>query len=156
MLKRKQQSRERGQALIEFILIMPILLTFIWYLVHVNSAINKSVVAQTNARGWLFVKLFNHSHGPVLEEMAASDRSTFSLGVAGNVMEEGEQSYVAEAPMERLGIGPLPQENTEANNEPGEPTAGSKRQDIRVRTAFGICTARKTRQDGQLTDMCGS
>ena len=46
---------EKGQALIEFILLLPIILMFVWYLVHVSLAINKSIVGQKHARSQLFL-----------------------------------------------------------------------------------------------------
>ncbi len=155
MLKRRK--KQRGQALVEFIMIMPLVLTFIWYMVHVNSAINKSIVAQISARSWVFVKLFNHSYGPVKREFEASPRSSFALGVSGEVAPEGEMNYTASAPVEVLGVGPKPKDFNNADDEPGEPKGGIMRQKIRVRTAFGICTGRKTRENTQvLTDICGS
>jgi hypothetical protein len=156
MLIRRKKKNERGQAMFEFIMIMPLILTFIWYMVHINSAINKSIVAQVNTRNWLFVKLFNHSHGPAIYPQAPN-RSSFVMGVAGEVIPEGEAGYRAPAPVEVLGMGPKPKDYDGADDEPGEPTGGVLRQKVRIRTAFGICTARKMRKNAPvLTDMCGS
>lgn len=156
MLRPKRKHKQRGQALIEFIMSVPLILIFIWYMVHVNVAINKSIVSQVSVRSWLFVKLFNHSWGPVQTDMDRTSRSSFTLGVAKDVVPEVFDDS-PDAPIERLGLGLSPRENSKADNSPGEPQGGNFRQDIRVRTAFGICTARKTKKNGQdLTDFCGS
>jgi hypothetical protein len=153
---KREKKQERGQAMIEFIMIMPLILTFLWYMVHVNSAINKSIVAQVDTRSWLFIKLFNHNNGPAFYPQAPS-RSSFVMGVSGEVMPEGEPGFKVSAPTESLGLGVKPKDNKEANDDPGEPKGSSLRQKVRVRTAFGICTGRKQRKNSPLlTDMCGA
>ncbi|RYZ94437.1 MAG: hypothetical protein EOP11_26355, partial [Proteobacteria bacterium] len=72
---RRKPRGERGQALIEFIMLVPIIMTFVWYLVHVNLAINKSLVGQKAARSQLFLKMYNHRSGPVLSEFGNTVRS---------------------------------------------------------------------------------
>jgi len=146
-------KNEKAQALVEFIMMMPFVLAFTWYIVHVGMAINKSVVGQKHTRSQLFLKMFNHRHGPVRSDYDTIARSDFFIGISKNIM--GAKG-TPEAPMVSLGIGASPKLNTEADNEIGEAKPGSLRQNIRVRTAFGICTHRKTLADGQKTDFCGS
>lgn len=140
--------------MIEFIMLIPLLMAFIWYLVHVNIAINKSIVGQKHARSQLFLKLYNHRSGPVANEFGRSERSHFYVGVAADPV---QGAGTVTAPTEMLGIGISPKVNTAANDDPGDATPGTLRQRIRVRTAFGICTHRKKLKDGSgLTDFCGS
>jgi hypothetical protein len=141
---------EGGQALIEFILLIPIVLMFVWYLVHMNMAINKSIVGQKAARSQLFLKLFNHRSGPMLSEFLLVRRSHFYVGVSSKVMQSDGKP---EAPTEILGVGPNPKLAKDVNDEPGEPSPNSPRQRVRVRTAFGICTHRKHTPSG-LSDFC--
>ena len=149
----KHRRRERGQALLEFIMIIPLIMTFLWYLVHVSLAINKSIVAQKHARSQLFLKLFNHRSGPITREFGFTERSHFYIGVSGELTKDGKPV----APVELLGIGPNPKKNPDANDDPGEPEANSMRQTVRVRSVFGICTHRKKLKDGiNLTDFCGA
>ncbi len=148
--QKKNMDNERGQALLEFILMIPIVLMFVWYLVHVNLAINKSIVAQKHARSQLFLKLFNHRSGPMLSEFIQTKRSHFYVGVSSKVMQSDGRP---EAPTEMLGVGPNPKLLPDVNDEPGEPSANSPRQRIRVRTVFGICTHRKKGANG-LSDFC--
>jgi hypothetical protein len=149
----RRARNQRGQALIEFIMLVPIIMTFVWYLVHVNLAINKSLVGQKAARSQLFLKMYNHRSGPVLSEFGNTVRSSFYVGVAGKVISSG----AVEAPIETMGIGPEPKPMALASNDPGEAPIGSMRQKIRIRTVFGICTHRKFLPDRtNLTDFCGS
>ena len=153
--KKRPRARrnERGQALIEFIMLVPLIMAFVWYLVHVNLAINKSIVGQKAARSQLFLKLYNHRSGPVQNEFGNVVRSMFYVGVAAQVTSSG----AVEAPTEMLGIGMAPKPMAVANDDPGEPQMGSMRQKVRVRTIFGICTHRKFLSDrSNLTDFCGS
>lgn len=144
---------ENGQALIEFIMLVPLIMAFVWYLVHVNLAINKSIVGQKAARSQLFLKMYNHRSGPVLSEFGNTVRSHFYVGVAGTVTDNGSFP----APTEMLGIGPNPKPMSQANDEEGEAKIGSQRQKVRVRTVFGICTHRKYLSDRSgFTDFCGS
>ncbi len=146
------QRREGGQALLEFIILIPIVLMFVWYLVHVNMAINKSIVGQQSARSQLFLKLFNHRSGPMLTEFNFVRRSHFYVGVSGSVMADNGRP---EAPFEMLGVGPNPKLLKDVNDDPGEPTGNSPRQRVRVRTVFGICTHRKHTPAG-LSDFCAT
>lgn len=143
-------AAEGGQALVEFIILIPIVLLFVWYLVHVNLAINKSIVGQKHARSQLFLKLFNHRSGPMLGEFIQTKRSHFYIGVSSKVMAADGRP---EAPTEILGVGPNPKMLPEANDDPGEATGNSLRQRVRVRTVFGICTHRKKSPNG-LSDFC--
>ncbi len=153
MLK-KREKNEEGQALIEFIMLVPIVLAFLWYLVHVSMAINKSVVGQKHVRSQLFLKMYNHRSGPVLSDFNGTVRSHYYLGISGEVM---GGTGVPVAPTEKLGVGMNPPTDPRASDDPGEPTGGSLRQNVRVRTVFGICTHRKKVPDtGLQTDFCGS
>lgn len=138
--------------MIEFIILLPIVLTFVWYLVHVNLIINKSIVGQKHARSQLFLKLFNHRSGPVASEFSQTNRSHFYIGVSANVSLNGNPV----APTELLGVGPNPTVLKEANDDPGEPAPNAPRQRIRVRTVFGICTHRKIAANGLPTDFCST
>jgi hypothetical protein len=145
---------QRGQALIEFMMIIPIVMTLVWYLIHVSMAINKSIVGQKAARSQLFLKLYNHRSGPVKSEMINSERSHFYIGVSGELI-KGSSKPVA--PTEMMGIGANPKLVKDAYDDPGESPANKLRQRIRVRTIFGICTHRKKNKDGVgLTDFCGT
>lgn len=155
MLSRKKRKLgEKGQSLVEFIMLMPIVLTFLWYLVHVSLAINKSIVGQKHTRSQLFHKMWNHRSGPVKSDYYTSDRSHFYVGVSQDLTGQNERP---KAPIERLGLGAVPKKLPEADDDPGEPPPNSMRQDVRVRTVFGICTHRKMKPSGTgPTDFCGT
>ncbi|MGZ3705434.1 MAG: TadE/TadG family type IV pilus assembly protein [Bdellovibrionota bacterium] len=148
----KKRRKEGGQALVEFIILIPIVLMFVWYLVHINLAINKSLVGQKAARSQLFLKLFNHRSGPMLAEFIQTHRSHFYVGVSSKVMQNDGRP---EAPTEILGVGMNPALFKNVNDDPGEPAGNSPRQRVRVRTIFGICTHRKKTASG-LSDFCAT
>ncbi|HEY8278183.1 MAG TPA: hypothetical protein VIH99_01080 [Bdellovibrionota bacterium] len=150
--KGKGIDQESGQALVEFIILIPIVLMLVWYLIHVNLAINKSIVGQKHARSQLFLKMFNHRSGPMLAEFIQTRRSHFYIGVSSKVMANDGRP---EAPTEMLGVGPTPRMFKDVNDEAGEPAANSPRQRVRVRTVFGICTHRKKTPSG-LSDYCAT
>jgi hypothetical protein len=149
---RQENGREDGQALIEFIVLLPIVLMFMWYVVHINVAINKSIVGQKHARSQLFLKMFNHRSGPLYADIATTERSDFYIGVSGAVVAGGNGVHPV-APTEMLGVGMSPKANPAASDDPGEPPPGTMRQRIRIRTVFGICTHRKKMASG-LSDFC--
>lgn len=151
MLKRRRKQ-EAGQALIEFILLLPIILMFVWYLVHVSLAINKGIVGQKHTRSQLFLKLFNHRSGPMFAEFSQTRRSHFYIGVSDEVVQGDVRP---KAPTEMLGVGPSPKLKKNMNDEPGEPAPNSPRQRVRVRSVFGICTHRKKTPTG-LSDFCAT
>ncbi|MCO5143538.1 MAG: pilus assembly protein [Oligoflexia bacterium] len=156
MLNKKLRSKkESGQAMIEFMMLIPILMAFIWYLVHVSSAINMSIVGQKHARSQLFLRLFNHRSGPMTEDFRNTKRSHYYIGVSSKVTTVSNE--LPEAPIETLGIGPTPKPMDIAVDDPGEAEGGTYRQKVRVRTVVGICTHRKLNPSGiGLTDYCGS
>lgn len=158
------RERERGQALVELLMVMPLLIAILWYMLHVNSAINASIVQQKHVRSHLFIKLFNHPNGPVISEYmppSGPARAHYAMAVSANVLGGGDAGSATgsiRAPVKRIGIGLNPTLNPSANNDPGEPTGGVLRQEVRIRTAFGICTSKKPTTSGSkpFTDYCGS
>lgn len=152
------KQRQRGQALVEFLVVMPVLMTFLWYLLHITAAINKSIVQQKHARSQTFLRLMNHSSGPQSEpDMNTMERSAYFVAVMDNVVAQGQDVRDQVAPVEILGVGSKPKPKPGSNNEPGEPEPGTLRQNVRVRTAFGICTPLKRLKNGNgFTDYCAT
>lgn len=161
MLKKPQtkimdrtRSKQSGQALVEFVVMFPVILVLIWYLVKVNMAINSSVVAQKAVRSQLFLKLLNHADGPVDNEYRNNPRkrSVFYMGVAGQPVVDRAANP---APVVELGVGIRPRPIPGARDDAGEIGSTQGRQNVRIRTIFGICTSRKPQADGSLGDFCG-
>lgn len=167
MLKRRRRKGERGQALVEFLLFIPVLMTLFWFMVQVNMAINTSLVGQKHARALLFTKMFNHRSGPgnssahdldpndgSLSDLGSVPRSAYFISVARTVVQGTGQTY--EAPYVSLGMGVNPTPRTDADDSPGIAEAGTMRQKVRIRTSYGICTHRKfDPSTNRLTAFCG-
>lgn len=156
VVKEKKRSKQSGQALIEFMLLIPILMTFLWYMMHVSVAINKSIVAQKHVRSHVFLRIMNHPRGPQHEpDMTSQDRSAYFIGVANEVLPSTGTFDTQTAPVVKLGIGFKPKDKPGAVDDDGEPEPDTLRQRVRVRTAFGICTVQKKLKDGRgFTDYC--
>ncbi len=148
-------KNERGQALLEFILMLPMVLAFFWYTLKINVAINKSIVAQKHLRSQLFMKLLNHRDYPVIDEYQRnpSDRSAYFMGVFNEITTT--IGSFSPAPTVQLGIGTRPKTFPGSRDEPGEAEAGWLRQNVRIRSAYGICTSRKPFADNTLGSFCG-
>lgn len=159
MLKHRhiaKKNNQRGQAMVEFIIMFPIILGFIWYLLKVQLAINTSIVGQQNARSQVFLKVLNHRDYPVENEYKnySGKRSAYWLGVAGNPVDPSSPT-TQPAPVVNLGIGLKPTALPGSRDDVGEPDTSMMRQNVRIRTAFGICTSRKPFPNGTYGDYCG-
>ena len=154
--KYKKNAKQSGQAMVEFIIMFPIVLSFIWYLLKVQLAINTSIVAQQSARSQVFLKLLNHRDYPVEYEYKnlSGKRSAYWLGVAGRVVDPSNPT-AQPSPVVNLGIGLTPKALPGARDDVGEADSSMLRQNVRIRTAFGLCTSRKPFPDGTLHDYCG-
>jgi hypothetical protein len=152
---KKRKNTQSGQALLEFIIMFPIILALLWYLLKVQIAINTSIVGQKHARSHIFLKVLNHRDYPIDKEYRENPgtRSVFWLGVAGRAIEENTVN--SSAPVVDLGVGLNPRPLPGARDDPGEAELDMPRQRVRIRTAFGLCTSRKPNSDGSLGEYCG-
>ena len=151
-----RRRRQSGQALVEFVVMFPVILGFVWYLIKVQMAINTSLVGQKHARSQVFLKALNHRDYPVESEYKANPgrRSVFWLAVGADPIKDlGEVQ--SPAPLVDLGVGLKPKQLPGARDDIGEPDSSTLRQRVRIRTAFGMCTSRKPNPDGSLGDYCG-
>ena len=134
-------KHQKGQALVEFLMLMPIVMALLWYMIQVNMAINVSVVNQKHLRTWLFQKMFNHSGGPAdgagIKDFESEKRSAFYIGVTKDPFQDTGKP---DAPVIKLGTGT----NPDAIDDPDEIPLDKLRQNVRIRSAIGICTHRKT------------
>lgn len=148
-------KNEKGQALLEFIMMLPMVLAFFWYTLKVNVAINKSIVAQKHLRSQLFLKLHNHRDYPVINEYENNpgDRSAYFMGVSDLSTLGGDQ--FSPAPIVNIGIGTNPRSLAGTRDDEGEAQPGWLRQNVRVRSAYGICTSRKPQANNSLGSFCG-
>ena len=150
-----RKIRQSGQALLEFIIMFPMIIALLWYLLKVQIAINTSIVGQKHARSHIFLKVLNHRDYPIDKEYRENpgSRSVFWLGVAGRSI--SEDTINSPAPIVDLGVGLNPVQLPGSRDDPGEAEADMPRQRVRIRTAFGLCTSRKPNADGSLGEYCG-
>ncbi len=161
--KRKIIENHSGQALMEFIVVLPFVMLFTWHLIKVNMAINTSIVGQKSTRAYVFLKMLNHRDGPGKKEYeeSPSSRSAFFLYVSANAgggddyYDDGDGGATKPAPVVSLGAGVEPRDIPGARNDPYEAESNFQRQHIRIRTALGICTSRKPSIGNTLGAYCG-
>ena len=132
-------KNDKGQSLIEFLLMLPVLFAITLVLVKVNTAIQMSIVNQKYARAQALFLTYNNSTYPRLGQRGTSQAAgrefeMLVLGVSGN-LGDGEESFNPEA-------------NTQLITRPGQPIGSDEPQElqpnrrgkIRVRTTVALCT----------------
>lgn len=133
-------ANDRGQSLIEFVILIPIFIGLVIILVRSNTTIQMSIVNQKYARAQTLAINYNSAYYPrrsVVNESLAPDRLTrMDIGVAenaynedtpGNVVPEASQ-FVVSRPGQAL-IG----------DQAGDPNQAMGRSKVRVRTNVALC-----------------
>lgn len=127
----------KGQALLEFILFIPLMLVLLSLFMTVSSAINASINQQKITRGYFFHIVQNDSNIPnqfILDSIRGDGASVASLFSIGWQESSSGKSPVAPCFRIKTFFG----NNTDEKCSPGE-LSGTTTQFIRVKTAFGIC-----------------
>ncbi len=151
---------QRGQALFEFILYLPVLIMMYFMISSIGNSINGSINQQKITRSYYFSRIKNNSYVPKPDwasnpEGYPSDWTEFGMSVIGfkvNVFEPGS-SEEPEAACFQTPISDMPVDNSvqiASNNnaakvftDPGCDSSYSEKRtpNIRVYTVFGICGA---------------
>ncbi len=96
-----RDTGEQGQSVVEFIFILPLLVGLCSLLIHVNSAIQVSIVNQQYARGWAIYLAMNSPYFPVWEEKESfllaggANANQVVLGVSDTVLKGSKGTPVA-------------------------------------------------------------
>ena len=134
------KKRERGQAVIEFLIFFPLMLVLYFILITLGNAINSGINQQKIARGYLYNTIQNDSYGlsnnllKIFYGDGVTKAGMFAIGWAEYM--DGE---VPIAPCFKLA--PLTT-RTENSDETCLTRADAKKTSkyIRLKTAYGICT----------------
>jgi hypothetical protein len=155
-------AAKEGQALLEFLIVLPFFFSLTWVLLRINGLIQISINNQQYTIGHTFFLTFNHPHFPQLdykEELIKKSRNAMILGVSENVS-PGQQSYAPEAPSWLI----VPKQwSTKASDASG--TEPDQRARVRVRNTVSLCSetdflgngARSTQmlEASSISTMCG-
>lgn len=143
MLKNKTTSRkskgEKGQSLLEFALMLPMLIMMFHLLLDVEKVISTSIVNQKYARGTLNFLMFNHRYYIEWKNFLKRDDGTimrrYWTTVDDNVNYGRPDLPKPVAPIRR--VGPANQANSASDEAQTEYPDIDKRHKVRVRvTAF--------------------
>lgn len=133
----ERSCHNSGQAILETLLSMPLVLAMVFIVVRVNMLLQMSIVNQQYSRAQAFELVGNSSIYPELRfrygsELAFTERGhqQMVLGVSGNLATEG---YTPEPLTMRISRQGGPQ----GSNDPGEP---AQRGLIRIRNNIVLCT----------------
>ena len=152
-VSRKNELRDSGQAMVEFLLLLPAVVILIAVLVRVNMAIQVSIVNQQYARAQALWLAFNSPVYPELRhrvknfQQGSKMSNQMVIGVSQNSFpEEGDEVYQPEATVQNVS-----QRKTGGNDDPQiEPEARSR---VRIRTTVSLCTQANVSPDGPLLDL---
>ncbi len=132
---------QRGQSLLEFVLVLPMLLGLSTVLLRVNSAMQMSIVNQQYARAQALGLADHSSNYPSLRftgNFVGNKLNQMLIGVSDNI---AGPNYVPKASVQTVarkpGLGSL--------EEKREPTL---RGDVRIRTSVLLCTQSYVLADG--------
>jgi hypothetical protein len=146
----KKQSGDSGQAMVEFLLLLPAIVILTVVMVKTNTAIQVSIVNQQYARAQALWLTFNSPVFPELRHRVKNFQAGVKMsnqmviGVSQNSFpEEGDEVYQPEATIQNVS-----RLKTGGNNDPQiEPDARSQ---VRIRTTVSLCTQPNVSPDGPL------
>jgi hypothetical protein len=150
----KKMSADSGQAMVEFLLLLPAMVILLVVMVRVNTAIQVSIVNQQYARAQALWLTFNSSIYPELRHRVKNFQTgnkmsnQMVIGVSQNSFpdEETDDVYQPEATVQNVS-----RLKTGGNDDPQtEPDARSK---VRIRTTVSLCTQPNIGPDGPLLQM---
>lgn len=139
MAAKKKILNSKGQALFEFIVFLPLLLTLVTMMITTGNAINASINQQKATRGYFFNTIQNNSRIPTVRDLdlmfnnSLTQVSAFAFGWREE--EEGQNSSGACNRYTTI-FGDIT--SGETCKEPV--LEDNKSQFIRVFTFFGVCT----------------
>ncbi|MBF0359758.1 MAG: hypothetical protein HQK49_02050 [Oligoflexia bacterium] len=147
-IKRKKNKNNKGQALFEFFLFLPLMLSLYVIIVYIAGSINGSINQQKITRAYLYFTMMGDSDFPsvntiriINSEAAVKMIGIFALGwkTEFNNLKPNAACYklLTLANGETLDIKKTG--NTVRTCTPGDSTR--KAAYIRVKTAYGVCTS---------------
>ena len=149
---------EKGQSLFEFLIFVPFLVMLFASLVKIQGAINASINQQKSARGYFFNLLRHNSMFPDRGEVKTifdnGSIQTIGMSVIGwrDYSKGGDDGEGSKNPVSScfklVGVS-----NSSANEECEDSVEATKTElrNIRVYTAFGLCSANYSNDNGLIS-----
>jgi hypothetical protein len=129
------RQKERGQSLIEFVLILPVMVGMLFLMLRVSSGVQVSIVNQKYSRLRIFEFASNAPYYPSLarfrDSFVAQNSNRMVIGVSEEPLTgEGEP----EAPSFKVNASRVVVGSSEIKSEP------TQRSEVRVRNTVELCT----------------
>lgn len=141
----KKFLNEDGQALIEFILFLPLMLVMYVTVVSIGNAINGSINQQKVTRGYFYSRILNNSTIPKPSARDQSFRNWSQFGMFFIGYSERKDGNTPVAACYKLEL-PTP-----SNENSCDEYSKSSTTFIRVSTAYGICGGTYIRNNNDIT-----
>jgi len=141
------RRKQRGQSLVEFAFLVPIIIGMLQILVQVENAISTAIVNEKYSRGTLHFLAFNHRYYPEKKFLKLNDGGFMGrwwVGVDDNVNLESGSDIVPHAPERKIGL--IPGANDGETGAEFEDV--TSRQKIRIRVTSFICIPPLGTKDG--------
>lgn len=137
-VKNKKHSKKRGQSMLEFALLLPLIILIFKIMIETQTAISTAIVNQKYARGSMHYLFFNH-RTPELFFAMGQDKvlRRYWVGISDNIIfgqQENIRPIAPERPIGGLGKGPIIEEPAQTEYEDI-----TERQRVRVRVTSFTC-----------------
>lgn len=133
-MKKEENHQESGQALIELIIFLPMMMTIYFMISGFANAINGSINQQKVTRSYYYYRLNNNSMAPKPDTRQHTSWGIFGMYFFG--WADSLQGDVPVATCYKLSV-PMANNQEQCEDAYTDPTT----QYIRVGTAYGICGA---------------
>lgn len=138
-------KNEQGQALVEFVLFLPLMLVMYVTIVSLGNAINGSINQQKIARGYFYSRILNNSTIPKPSKRDQSFRNWRQFGMFFIGYAERKEGNTPVSACYKLELPTPSSENT------CDKYAKTSTTFVRVSTAFGICGGTYLRSNDDVT-----
>ncbi len=139
MLKNKKQHSKKGQSLLEFALLMPVLIMMLQIVIEVEGAISTSIVNQKYTRSSMHWFMFNHRNYMQLSWLKLEKGGLmrrFWIGVDDKINFGSDNPVIKPvAPIRKIGTAKATSDDTGQSEYPEV----TERQNVRVRSVAFTC-----------------
>lgn len=139
-VKKNIHSKKRGQSMLEFALLLPIIILIFKIMIETQSTMNTAIVNQKYARSSLHYLFFNHRvyMELVFTKLASGKMARrYWVGISDNILfgqQENIQPKAPERPIGGLGKGPVVEEPPQTEYD-----EITERQRVRIRVTAFTC-----------------
>jgi hypothetical protein len=141
----KKKNRKRGQSMLEFALLVPIIVLMLQILIETESAVSTAIVNQKYSRNTMQFLMFNHRNYLerhfVAKKSDASYLTRYWIGVSNDVMtnESAGAAVKPKAPLRPIGLVKKLPSDADSEQPQTEYDDIEERKYLRIRTSIFTC-----------------